>query len=328
MGIDAKQTLTERIREGCADIVTVRQMEQITQVITEALDAFTVTQQVRNDWSGTEDDMMEAFLASMRVQGRSEGTIYQYRRMIRIFRKYVQVNAREVNAAHIRAWLSGEKERGIQDSTLNNDRQILSSYFGWLHREALISRNPVSNVGTIKVAKKIKKTFDKADIERMMRKCKEIRDQAIVQFLASTGCRISEMTGLDWKMVDMEAGEVVVHGKGNKERTVYINEVAMMLLKQYLGRRKDLNPALFVGRYGERLQPGGVQEMLRKLGKAADVDHVHPHKFRRTLATELARKGMPIQEIANILGHERLDTTMRYVVLNKEDVKSSYRRLA
>ena len=179
-----------------------------------------------------------------------------------------------------------------------------------------------------KRAKKEKKTYSGVDLERLNLECRTVRDRAIISFLSSTGCRISEMTGLDRAAVDLEKLECVVHGKGAKDRTVYLSDVAGMLISQYLAERKDDNPALFVGCRNERLQPGGVRIMLKAVAKRAGVDHVHPHKFRRTLATELSRKGMPIQEVANILGHEKIDPTMKYVILNKDDVKSSYRRYA
>ena len=167
-----------------------------------------------------------------------------------------------------------------------------------------------------------------SELERLNRCCTNRRDRAILHFLRSTGCRISEVTELDRSVVNIESLECVVHGKGNKERTVYLDDVAGMVLAEYLDSRTDDNPALFVNRYKERMQPGGVREMLNKLAEAAGVDHVHPHKFRRTLATNMSRHGMPIQEVAKILGHEKLDTTMKYVVLNKDDVKASYRRFA
>jgi site-specific recombinase XerD len=128
--------------------------------------------------------------------------------------------------------------------------------------------------------------------------------------------------------VDFNSLECVVHGKGNKERTVYLSEVAGMFLSEYLNSRKDFSQALFVGKRKERLQPGGVRAMLKELAATTGVDHVHPHKFRRTLATELARHGMPIQDVARILGHEKIDTTLKYIVSNKEDIKSNYRRYA
>jgi site-specific recombinase XerD len=212
---------------------------------------------------------------------------------------------------------------------LEGNRTVLSSYFSWLFREGLIEKNPITNVGVIKVPKKQKKTYSDIDFEKLNQCCETIRDRAIIHFLRSTGCRISEMCGLDRDMVDLEALECVVHGKGNKDRTVYLDPVAGMVLNEYLKQRTDTSPALFaVMRGQERIQPNGVRVMLKKLGRIAGVDHVHPHKFRRTLATDLARHGMPIQEVANLLGHEKLDTTMRYVVLNKEEMKHNYRRYA
>ena len=182
------------------------------------------------------------------------------------------------------------------------------------------------NLGVIKVPKKEKKTYTDAELERLNWFCGNIRDRAILHFLRSTGCRISEITGLNRDQVNLELLECVVHGKGNKERTVYLDEVAGMLLAEYLNGRIDDVPALFINKQHDRLNPGGVRAMLNKLAEKAGVAHVHPHKFRRTLATGLARHGMPIQEVAKVLGHEKLDTTMKYVVLNKDDVKASYRR--
>lgn len=158
--------------------------------------------------------------------------------------------------------------------------------------------------------------------------CKTIRDRAILAFMLSTGCRISEMCQLNRDDVDLNTMECRVLGKGNKERIVFLDQVAAMLLREYLAQRKDDSPALFVGRLTNRLSPNGVRKMLSNISSASTVDHVHPHKFRRTLATSLIRHGMPIQEVAAILGHDKLDTTMQYVVLDKTDVKNSYRRYA
>jgi site-specific recombinase XerD len=275
-----------------------------------------------------EDDLLDSFVASMQVQGRSQKTIERYTYVIGRFMKFAKTPTRQINVYHIRNWIAAEKARGIQDSTLEGNRQVLSSYFGWLFRESLIEKNPVVNVGVIKVPKKQKRTYSDVDIEKLNRHCETIRDRAIVNFLRSTGCRISEMTGLNRDAVDLEALECVVHGKGNKERTVYMDAVAGMILGEYLKSRKDTCEALFAGKGGERLQPGGVRCMLKKLGAAAGVDHVHPHKFRRTQATRLARHGMPIQEVSAFLGHEKIDTTMRYVNVNHEDTKHDFRRYA
>ena len=242
----------------------------------------------------------------------------------------VPKDARDI--AKLRGWMAKEQARGISDSTLRGDRSIFMAYFGWLHREGLIERNPVGNLDPIKCQKKKKKVYSAVEMEKLDDECDEsnfryaLRNRAIVSFLESTGCRISEMTGLDREDVNLNTLEVVVNGKGNKQRKVYMSEVTGMLLKEYLDSRKDNEPCLFVGAQLERFHPGGVRAMLNKLAKYADVEHVHPHKFRRTLATSLNRRGMPIEQVAAILGHEKLDTTMQYVVLNDEDTKNYYRR--
>ena len=239
---------------------------------------------------------------------------------------FAKVPTRRISVYHLRNYLTHEKERGICENTLEGYREIFSAYFNWLQRESLIDRNPCVNLGVIKVPKKEKKTYTDAELERLNWFCGNIRDRAILHFLRSTGCRISEVTELNRDQVNLEALECVVHGKGDKERTVYLDDVAGMLLKEYLKKRKDDVPALFINKRQDRFQPNGIRAMLKKLAANAGVEHVHPHKFRRTLATDLARHGMPIQEVAKVLGHEKLDTTMKYVVLNKDDVKASYRR--
>ena len=173
----------------------------------------------------------------------------------------------------------------------------------------------------------MKKTYSDTDLERMNMNAWTLRNRAILHFLRSTGCRISEMISLDRSAVHLETLECVVHGKGNKDRTVYMDAVAGMVLEEYLNSRKDDDPALFIGKQG-RLQAGGVRGMLKKLGRISCVDHVHPHKFRRTLATDLSSHGMPIQEIAVLLGHEQLDTTMKYVMVDQENTRHDYRRFA
>lgn len=327
MAIDAKQSFLSQIEHRCADMLTVAEMPRIMSAISDLLQGFRMEELQRADLD-QDDDLMEAFVASLKVQGRSEKTIDRYQYVIGRFMAFSGVPTRSVNVYHIRKWITAEKERGIQDSTLEGNRQVLSSYFGWLFRESLIEKNPVVNVGVIKVPKKQKKTYTDIDIEKLNQCCETLRDRAILHFLRATGCRISEMTGLDRDTVDLDALECVVHGKGNKDRTVYMDAVTGMILGEYLKTRKDDNPALFVGKRHERLQPGGVRCMLKKLGAEAGVDHVHPHKFRRTLATEMARHGMEIHQICTLLGHEKIDTTMAYVNVDRADTKYNYRRFA
>ena len=321
--IDAKVSFMTQMEAGLTDTLTVDQMKKMQTVGYAILDKFDLVE-LADEME--QDDLLDCYVSAMKVECRSQKTIDRYVYVIGRMMEFVKVPTRRVSVYHLRNYLTHEKERGICEQTLEGYREIFSAYFNWLQRESLIDRNPCVNLGVIKVPKKEKKTYTDAELERLNWFCGNIRDRAILHFLRSTGCRISEITGLNRDQVNLELLECVVHGKGNKERTVYLDEVAGMLLAEYLNGRIDDVPALFINKQHDRLNPGGVRAMLNKLAEKAGVDHVHPHKFRRTLATDLARHGMPIQEVAKVLGHEKLDTTMKYVVLNKDDVKASYRR--
>ena len=321
--IDAKVSFMTQMEAGMTDTLTVDQMKKMQTVGYAILDKFDLVE-LADEME--QDDLLDCYVSAMKVECRSQKTIDRYVYVIGRMMEFVKVPTRRVSVYHLRNYLTHEKERGISEQTLEGYREIFSAYFNWLQRESLIDRNPCVNLGVIKVPKKEKKTYTDAELERLNWFCGNIRDRAILHFLRSTGCRISEITGLNRDQVNLELLECVVHGKGNKERTVYLDEVAGMLLAEYLNGRIDDVPALFINKQHDRLNPGGVRAMLNKLAEKAGVDHVHPHKFRRTLATGLARHGMPIQEVAKVLGHEKLDTTMKYVVLNKDDVKASYRR--
>lgn len=321
--IDAKVSFMTQMEAGLTDTLTVDQMKKMQTVGYAILDKFDLVE-LADEME--QDDLLDCYVSAMKVECRSQKTIDRYVYVIGRMMEFVKVPTRRVSVYHLRNYLTHEKERGICEQTLEGYREIFSAYFNWLQRESLIDRNPCVNLGVIKVPKKEKKTYTDAELERLNWFCGNIRDRAILHFLRSTGCRISEITGLNRDQVNLELLECVVHGKGNKERTVYLDEVAGMILSEYLNGRIDDVPALFINKQHDRLNPGGVRAMLNKLAEKAGVDHVHPHKFRRTLATGLARHGMPIQEVAKVLGHEKLDTTMKYVVLNKDDVKASYRR--
>ena len=328
MAIDAKQNFLNKVKEKCADKLTFSDMGLLLSELGDVLESYSVEEISHEKWNIADDDLLASFVSGMSVQGRSPNTLKRYTFVIGKFMEFANTPVRSINVYHIRNWLAAEKKRGVQDSTLEGDRQVLSSYFGWLSREGLIEKNPMFNVGAIKTQKKKKETYSEVDLDKLYRCCTNIRDLAIVHFLYSTGCRISEVTGLNRDTVNIKSLECVVNGKGSKDRTVYMDSITGTLLEEYLKSRKDSNEALFIGIRNERLTPGGVRAMLKKLGKEAGVNHVHPHKFRRTMATELVRHGMNIQDIAILLGHENIDTTMEYVILNKDDIKSSYRRHA
>ena len=297
--------------------------EAVTE-IQEHLDEFDITH--ISEVPEKTEDMLEAYLNAKRVEGRTEKTIFRYQYVIERFMKHAKAKTRDITTFHIREYFSEEHNRGIQDSTLEGIRQILNSYFAWLEHEKMIHSNPVDNVGAIKCEKKVRESFSEADIERMRRSCPCIRDSAIVNFLLSTGCRISEVTNLNRDDIDFNSHECIVYGKGKKERTVYLNEVAIMTLKEYLATRKDNERALFIGKFNERLLPGGVRAMLNKISELSGVKNIHPHRFRRTLITHLLNRGMAIQEVSILAGHDKMDTTIKYFSTNSNRIKSSYNK--
>lgn len=326
MSIEAKATLLNDLKLKLSSVLTASDMAKTMGILSDELARYSLAMADLNN--PVTDDLLEAYLNALSVEGRSAKTIERYRYIISRMKKATNVPTRSITVYHLRQYLASEKARGISDRTLESSRQVFSAYFNWLQRECLIDSNPCANLGAIKYAKKQKDIYSDVDIEKMKFGCKSIRDRAIITFLQATGCRISEMVGLNRIDVDFKAQECKVLGKGNKERTVFLTPVATATLQAYLNSRTDDLPALFVGKGTERLHPGGVRKMLVELGVSSNVTHVHPHKFRRTTATNLIRHGMPIQEVAAILGHDKIDTTMQYVVLNKEDIANSYRKFA
>lgn len=326
MAIEAKALLLRGIERELSTEITAMDLRKVLSIVSHQLACFDVVQLKQAICEN--DDLLSAFIIAMEIEGRSENTIKRYRYIIMRMMRTINVGTRDITVYHLRQYLAQEMARGIADSTLEGTRQIFSAYFNWLQRESLIDTNPTANLGAIKCTKKVKETYSDIDIERLKQNCSSVRDRAIIAFLSSTGCRISEMTKLNRDDVDLSKLECIVMGKGSKERTVYLNSVCGMLLKEYLGQRTDDSNALFVGKGSDRLSPQGVRVMLKKLAAKSNVGHVHPHKFRRTLATTLIRHGMPIQEVAAILGHDRLDTTMEYVVLDSTEIKHSYRKYA
>ena len=323
MAIEAKASFLRQMEKKLETETTASTMAKVLSIVADVMEGFDMREiSVEEE----QDDMLECFLQAMDVQSRSKKTIAHYRLVLGQMLASARTPARRITVYHLRSYLARKKEEGLKDSTLAHFREVFSSFFGWLFREGLIEKNPVVNLGNIKVAKAEKKVFSDIDMELMRRNCRRKVDKAIICFLASTGCRVAELVGLDRDAVDLDNLECVVRGKGNKERTVYLDTVTAMYVKAYLAARTDDNPALFVTRTNERFQTGGIRDLLKRLEGTSGVEHVHPHKFRRTLATNLAKRGMPIQTIAAILGHEKIETTMEYIVMNKDNTKLQYRQ--
>ena len=314
------------VESGLGSFLTADSITKAMKVLSEVLSVFDVTQ-IDDDSGGAEsEELLKTFLDAKRLEGRSEKTIKRYAYIIGRMYKSINAPVRKISVFHLRNYLSAEKSRGVSDSTLDGNRQIFSSYFSWLQKEGLIDTNPTVNLNPIKSIKKVRKPYSAIEIEKLKECCGNNRDKAILSILLSTGCRVSEVCALNREDIDFQTKEILVLGKGNKERTVFMDDVTSMLLTRYLDERKDSLPALFIGKGSERMTPNGIRSMLTGLSRKAGVDNTHPHRFRRTLATNLIDHGMSIQEVASILGHEKLDTTMKYVYLNKVNVKNSYNK--
>jgi site-specific recombinase XerD len=236
---------------------------------------------------------------------------------------------REIGTDDLRNYLAYyQKERSSSKVTIDNMRRIFSSFFGWLEDEDYILKSPVRRIHKIKAEKTIKDTFSDEGVERLRDACKEIRDLAMIDLLSSTGMRVGELVRLNREDINFHERECVVLGKGNNERVVYFDARTKIHLLNYLEGRRDNNPALFVSLAlpHERMMIGGVETRLREIGKRADLPKVHPHKFRRTLATRAIDKGMPIEQVQRLLGHVKIDTTMHYAMVNQANVKTSHRK--
>jgi len=329
MSIASRTQLLRELSSVVGHYISAENIDEVMASISEKIGKFSIDLDEAPTGSDSEtEDLLKAFLSAKEVEGRSAKTIQRYDYVCRKALAKMGVPLRDVSVFHLRKYLADEKARGLSDCTLDGNRECLSSLFGWLHKEGLLRSDPTANLGAIKVQKKVRKPYSPTDIERLKEKCKTSRDKAIICLLMSTGCRISEVCNLNRDAIDFVNKEVTVLGKGNKERTVFLDDVTVMVLKRYFSERKDDIEALFIGRKHERLTPGGVRNMLRNLADIAGVENAFPHRFRRTLATNLIDHGMEIQNVAQILGHERLDTTMKYIYTDKGNLKNLYRRYA
>lgn len=321
------EQVTEKILQGMIG----RELKDLKDVLFLVLSKYEITeksteiQRLDESW---EEELCE-FLVRKKVEGRSEGTISQYNLHLRRMLQYINKPVQDITGADLFAYIAMYKQkRSVSSVYLDNIRLVCSSFFGWLNNKGYIGRNPASGLDPIKREKRIKKPLSDTELEMLRRKCTLERDISLIEFLYSTGVRVSELVSLNRQDVDFENMRVVVYGKGAKERETYLTAAACMHLKEYLDSRADDNEALFVSlrEPHERLTVSGVEELLRKLGKSTGISKVHPHRFRRTMATNILNKGMPIEEVREILGHVKLDTTMIYCQVNKENVRHNHKK--
>ena len=282
----------------------------------------------KKEEQNTNEKFINSFLSAKEIEGCSQRTISYYKENIQRLISKLEKPIKVITTEDIRNYLSNYKETNNCGSvTIDNIRRVFSSFFAWLEDEDYIIKSPVRRIHKVKTASIIKETFTDENIEKMRDECKNIRNLAIIELLISTGMRVGELVNLNIEDLNFEDRSCVVQGKGNKQREVYFDARTKIHLMQYLNLRKDDNKALFVSKNKphQRLSISGIELIVRRIGAKTDVNRVHPHKFRRTLATMAIDKGMPIEQVQKLLGHVKIETTMHYAMVNQNNVKISHR---
>ncbi len=274
-------------------------------------------------------NMIDSFISSKQVEGCSERTIKYYKEIIEKFVNNFDKSIKQISTNEIRNYLSNYKDNSSCGSTtIDNIRRVLSSFFSWLEDEDYIIKSPVRRIHKIKTAVVVKEVLTDENLERLRDECENIRDLSLIELLISTGMRVGELVNLNINSLNFEDRSCIVLGKGNKEREVYFDAKTKLHLKEYISKRNDSNDALFVSMREphQRLSISGIELIIRTLGINSNINKVHPHKFRRTLATMAIDKGMPVEQVQKLLGHVKIETTMNYALVNQSNVKISHRR--
>ena len=306
------------------EYLTANQSQKLQRVLTSRL-----ASQTKSVSSVSNSNYLAMFLNAKKIEGCSERTLSYYKTTVEKLLDRITDPIRKVTTDDIREYLASYQ--GLNDcskTTIDNIRRNISSFFTWLEEEDYIIKSPMRRIHKIKTTKTVKEVISDEEIEKMRDKCKNLRDLAIIDLLYSTGIRIGELVRLNIDDIDFEERECIVFGKGDKERRVYFDAKTKIHLMGYINSRSDTNPALFVTLDApyDRLQISGVEIRLRRLGRELGINKVHPHKFRRTMATRAIDKGMPIEQVQKLLGHSQIDTTMHYAIVNQTNVKVAHRK--
>ncbi len=321
------QIITEII-ENLKGNFDEQQLQVIERTLYRILKDKEIIEVVRTQPQSNEEALI-SFLAAKKIEGCSNRSISFYQTTLHKMFTSVTKPYYSVTTEDIRLYLSQYQENNnVSKSTIDNMRRIISSFFTWLENEDYIIKSPARRIRKVKTPKLVKETFSEENIELMRQNCKNLRDLTIIDMLYSTGIRVGELVKLDIADIDFSNKECIVLGKGNKQRKVYFDAKTKIHLQQYIATRKDNNPALFVSLLSphNRLKISGVEIALRKIGERLEIGNVHPHKFRRTLATKAIDKGMPIEQVQHLLGHAKIDTTLEYAMVDDENVKISHKK--
>ena len=307
-----------------SEYLSIAQMKKLQEVI---IKTFAENEVTKLDISN--EEFLKMFLAAKRIEGCSDRTINYYEATVTHLLSQIEVSVRKMTTEEIREYLSNyQKRNNCSNVTIDNIRRNISSFFSWLEEEDYILKSPMKRIHKIRTKTVVKNVISDEEIEKLRDNCGEKRDLAIIDLLYSTGIRVGELVNLNIDDIDFEGRECVVYGKGDKERRVYFDAKAKIHLKEYIESRTDRNKALFVTLDApyDRLKISGVEIRLRKLGRRLHLARIHPHKFRRSMATRAIDKGMPIEQVQKILGHSQIDTTMQYAMVNQSNVKTAHQK--
>lgn len=325
-----KEQIITYIEQEIFKILDNSQLSALHDILIKAFNQYeiicsnTTTQNEINN-----DKVIESFITAKRIEGCSEKTLLYYNKTIEATLSEINKDVKQVTTDDLRSYfMSYQSAKQPSKVTMDNIRRILSSFFSWLEEEDYIMKNPVRRIHKVKTSKSVKETYSDENLETLRDNCDNLRDRAIIDMLSSTGMRVGEMVRLNRDDINFNERECIVLGKGDKERVVYFDARSKLHLQEYLDSRSDENTALFVSLHGkhDRLKIGGIECRLREMGKKLGIHKVHPHKFRRTLATMAIDKGMPIEQLQCLLGHQRIDTTLQYAMVKQNNVKLAHRK--
>lgn len=321
-----KQKIMKEVLQKMLPYLDNAQLNQLKTTIDSVLTKYEIADEVNPK---SNEELIGRFIEAKRIEGCSEKTLNYYQKTITDMLSVAEKELMHITTEDLRKYLTDYQEtKKISKVTVDNVRRILSSFFSWLEDEDYILKSPVRRIHKVKTASTVKETYTDEALEQMRDSCTELRDLAIIDMLASTGMRVGEMVLLNRNDINFSERECVVLGKGNKQRIVYFDARTKIHLQNYLESRADDNEALFVTLRTPhtRLTIGGIEVRIRELGKNLGMNKVHPHKFRRTLATVAIDKGMPIEQLQHLLGHKRIDTTLQYAMVKQSNVKNAHRK--
>ena len=322
-------TVVSKLRVCLDGKLSPQQLKAVEQTVILILEDYDINEKSVDQEELSDDGLIARFISAKKVEGCSPRTLKYYETTITHAVTYIGKNILRIDTDDLRKYLSDYQEQRLSSkNTIDNIRRILSSFYAWLEDEDIVIKSPVRRIHKVKSGSVVKDTFSDEELEVIRDNCDNIRDLAMIDLLSSTGMRVGELVNLNREDVDLNQRECIVLGKGDKQRVVYFDARTKLHLEEYLSERNDSNDSLFVSlnEPHSRLSIGGIESRIKTIGFRSNLNNVHPHKFRRTLATQAIDKGMPIEQVQKLLGHVRIDTTLHYAMVNQSNVKISHRR--